>query len=180
MSRLRIIDRIVAGIVALALIAGGVVLALEIAVQAGGREEPWAFPWDTWYREATDTLWSDPTVRAVCIGLLVAAVLLLVLQFARRRPSALPVRQRADAVQVDLDRRGLEHWLEARLGKVDGVASLNVRAQRRKLRVRAATMSRDTAPIERRLQEVATGEVAELDLVRPPSVDVDVRPRRAT
>ena len=180
MSRLRIIDRIVAGIVALALLVGGVLLALEIALQAAGREEPWVLPWDTWYREGTDTLWSDPTVRAVCIGLLVAAVLLLVLQFARRRPSALPVRQRAEAVHVDLDRRGLENWLEARLGKVDGVASLKVRALRRKLRVRADAVSRDAAPIERRLHEVATNEIAELDLVQPPSVDVDVRPRRAT
>jgi hypothetical protein len=179
MSRVRIIDRVVAGIVALALLVGGVLVAVEIALQAAGREEPWVLPWDTWYREGLDTPWSDPTVRAVCIGLLVAAVLLLALQFARRRPSALPVRPRADAVQVDLDRRGLEHWLEARLTKVGGVGTVTVRANRRKVRVRADAVSRDTAPIEHRLDEAAAREVAELDLVRPPTVDVHVRPRRA-
>jgi hypothetical protein len=179
MSRLRIADRIVAGLVALALLVGGVLLAIEIALQAAGREDPWVLPWDTWYREGLETPWSDPTVRAVCIGLLVAAVLLLMLQFARRRPSALPVRPRADAVHVDLDRRGLEHWLAARLDKVEGVGSVNVRAHRRKVRVRADSVSRDTAPIERRLDEAAARELDRLDLVRSPSVDVNVRPRRA-
>lgn len=179
MSRIRIADRVVAGVVALALLVGGVLVAVEIALQAGGREEPWVLPWDTWYREGLETPWSDPTVRAVCIGLLVAAALLLALQFARRSPSALPVTPRTDAVHVDLDRRGLERWLENRLDKVDGVASVQVRAQRRKVRVRADAVSRDAAPIERRLDEVAAREIAELDLVRPPSVDVRVRPRRA-
>ncbi len=179
MSRIRIVDRIVAGLVALVLLVGGVLVAIEIALQAAGREEPWVLPWDTWYREGLETPWSDPTVRAVCVGLLVAAVLLLALQFARRRPSALPVRPRADSVQVDLDRRGLEHWLEARLAKVGGVGSVSVRARRRSVRVRADAVARDTAPIERRLDEAAVEELAELGLVRPPSVDVHVRPTRA-
>ena len=179
MSTLRIADRIVAGLVALALLVGGVLVALEIALQAAGREEPWVLPWDTWYREGLETPWSDPTVRTVCIGLIVAAVLLLLLQFARRRPSALPVRRRADTVHVDLDRRGLEHWLQARLDKVEGVGSVNVRAHRRKVRVRADAVARDTAPVEQRLDEATAREIAGLDLVRPPSVDVHVRPRRA-
>jgi Family of unknown function (DUF6286) len=179
MSRIRIADRIVAGIVALALLVGGVIVAVEIALQAAGREEPWLIPWDTWYREGLETTWSDPEVRAVCIGLLVVAVLLLALQLARRRPSALPVRPRTDAVQVDLDRRGLEHWLEARLAKVEGVGSVNVRARRRNVRVRADAVARETAPIEHRLDEAAAREIAGLDLVRPPSVDVHVRARRA-
>jgi Family of unknown function (DUF6286) len=179
MSPFRIADRIVAGLVALALLVGGVLVAVEIALQAAGREEPWVLPWDTWYREGLETPWSDPTVRTVCIGLLVAAVLLLLLQFARRRPSALPVRPRADGVHVDLDRRGLEHWLEARLAKVEGVGSVDVRARRRNVRVRADAVARETAPVEHRLDEAATREIGELDLVRPPSVDVHVRPRRA-
>jgi hypothetical protein len=179
MSRLRIANRIVAGVVALVLLVGGVLVAIEIVLQAAGREEPWVLPWDTWHREGLDTPWSDPTVRAVCIGLIVAAVLLLLLQFARRRPTALPVRPRADGVHVDLDRRGLEHWLEARLDDVEGVGSVSVRAQRRKVRVRADAVARETAPIEHRLDEAAVREIGALDLVRPPSVDVHVRPRRA-
>ena len=180
MSRIRIVDRIVAGIVALVLLVGGVLVAIEIALQAAGREEPWVLPWDTWYREGLETLWSDPTVRAVSIGLLVAAVLLLALQLAPRRPSALPWRPRADAVQVDLDRRGLAHWLEARLAQVGGVGWVRVRARRRSVRVRADAVARDTAPIEQRLDEAAVDRLTELDLMRRPSVHVRVRPRRAT
>jgi Family of unknown function (DUF6286) len=179
MTWLRIVDRIVAGIVAVALLVGGVLVAIEIALQAVGREEPWVLPWDTWYREGLETPWSDPAVRAVCVGLIVVALLLLVLQLARRRPSALPVRRHRDAVHVDLDRRGLEHWLEARLSKVDGVGAVDVRARRRSIRVRADSVSRETTPIEGRLGEAAGRELAKLDLVRRTAVNVHVRPRRA-
>lgn len=180
MTWLRIVDRIVAGVIALALLVGGVLIAIEIALQAAGREDPWVLPWDTWYREGTETPWSDPAVRAISVGLVVAALLLLALQIARRRPAALPVRPHRDVVDVDLDRRGLERWLEARLAKVDGVGVVNVRARRRgNVRVRADAVSRQTGPIEHRLGEAAERELADLDLVRRPSVDVKVRPRRS-
>jgi hypothetical protein len=90
-----------------------------------------------------------------------------------------PIRRRHDAVDVDLDRRGLEDWLEARLARVDGVGAVKVRAHRRRVRVRAEAVARDTTPIERRLDEAATRELAELDLERAPSVDVRVRSRSA-
>lgn len=179
MSALRVADRVVAGILALVLVVGGVLVAIEIGLQAAGRDDPWVLPWDSWYEEGTETAWSDPAVRAVCVGLVVVAILLLALQVARRRPSAVPIRRRHDAVDVDLDRRGLENRLEARLARVDGVGAVKVRARRRRVRVRAEGVSRETAPIERRLDEAATKELADLDLERPPSVDVRVRSRSA-
>jgi hypothetical protein len=179
MSGLRIADRVIAGIVALVLLVGGVLVAIEIGLQAAGLEDPWVLPWDSWYREGTETAWSDPEVRAVCVGLVAVAVLLLALQVAHRRPSAMPIRRRNEAVDVDLDRRGLEDWLEARLARVDGVGAVKVRAGRRKVRVRAEAVARDTAPIQGRLDEAATRELAEFDLERPPSVDVRVRSRSA-
>ena len=178
MTWLRVVNRVVAGVVALALMLGGIVVALEIALQAAGRDDPWVLPWDTWYREGVETPWSDPAVRAICVGLVVAALLLLTLQLARRRPAALVVQRRRDVVHVDLDRRGLEDWLETRLAKVDGVGAVNVHARRRRIRVRADAVSRETAPIERRLDEAASTDLAGLDLVRQPSVDVHVRQRR--
>ena len=179
MSGLRVADRVIAGIVALVLLVGGVLVAIEIGLQAAGLEGPWVLPWDSWYREGTETAWSDPEVRAVCVGLVAVAVLLLALQVAHRRPSAMPIRRRNEAVDVDLDRRGLEDWLEARLARVDGVGAVKVRAGRRKVRVRAEAVARDTAPIQGRLDEAATRELAEFDLERPPSVDVRVRSRSA-
>lgn len=177
MSALRIADRVIAGILALVLLVGGVLVAIEIGLQAAGRDDPWVLPWDTWYDEGTETAWSDPAVRAVCVGLVVVAVLLLALQLARRRPSSVPIERRADAVDVDLDRRGLENWLESRLARVDGVGDVKVRARRRRVRVRAESVARETGPIEHRLDEAATRELADLDLQRSPSVNVRVRSR---
>lgn len=179
MSGLRIADRVVAGILALVLLVGGVLVAIEIGLHAAGRDDPWVLPWDTWYDEGTETAWSDPEVRAVCVGLVVVAILLLALQVARRRPSAVPIRREDDGVDVDLDRRSVENWLEARLARVDGVGGVKVRARRRKVRVRAESVARETEPIERRLDEAATRELADLDLERPPSVNVRVRSRSA-
>jgi hypothetical protein len=178
MSPLRIVDRIVAGVVALALIVGGVLLAVEIGLQAAGREEPWVLPWDSWYREGVDTRWSDPEVRAVCIGLIVVALLLLALQLARRAPATMPLQRRQDGVDVELDRRGLEHWLEARLARVEGVGSVDVHARRRKIRVSGDTVSHETTPIERGLADAAAADLDSLGLVRRPTVRVHVAPRR--
>lgn len=180
MTAVRIIDRILAGVVALSLLVGGVVVAVEVALQGIGRDGPWVLPWDTWYDEGIDTTWSDPVVRAVCIGLVAVALLLLVLQLARRKPAAVELEGRREGLHVDLDRRGLEQWLGARLARVDGVASADVRSRRRKVKVRAEAISRDTDGVERQLGEAADDEVERLRLAKRPKVKVDVASRRKT
>jgi hypothetical protein len=107
-----------------------------------------------------------------------AAVLLLALQLAPRTPTAMALENRRDEVRTDLDRRGLERWLEARLARVEGVGSVDVHARRRNIRMDADTLSRDTTQIERRLVETASVELTNLGLVDPPSVNVRVAPRR--
>lgn len=70
-----------------------------------------------------------PAVRVTGTGLLVGAVLLLLLQLARRKPTVVELQDRNAAVRVDLDRKRLERWLAARLSRVEGVASTDVRVR---------------------------------------------------
>lgn len=180
MTTLRIVDRVVAGVVALALLVGGVVLVLEIALQGLGRSEPWVVPWDAWHREATGTSWSDASVRGICIALVAAGLALLVLQLVRRKPAAVELQDGDGPVDVDFDRRGLEKWLQARLGRVDGVASTRVRVRRRKLLVHAESVSSDSGAVERRLRQAAEEEVDQLRLAKRPTVKLDVDSRRSS
>ena len=180
MTTMRIVDRVVAGVVALALLAGGIVLVLELALQGLGRSEPWVLPWDAWHREATTTSWSDPSVRVICMALVAAGLALLVLQLVRRKPAAVELQDGDGPVEVDFDRRGLEKWLEARLRRVDGVASTRVRVRRRKLLVHAESVSSDAPVVERRLRQAAEAEVAELRLARRPTLKLDVESRRSS
>lgn len=46
--------------VGLVLLVGGLLVAVEIALQALGRDATWVLPWDTWYRDGIETQWSDP------------------------------------------------------------------------------------------------------------------------
>jgi hypothetical protein len=171
----RILNRFVSALLALALLAGGLVLAAEIVSAAFGRDEPLVLPWDRWYDDATTTPWSDPDVRLVCAALVVAGVLLLLLEAARRRPTAIPMSAGTTGGRADLDRRGLEAWLGQRMVEVDGVSGAKARITKSAATVRAETPGRETGRLRDELQVAAGRALDQLELARPIPVKVTVQ-----
>ena len=171
---MRVLNRLVSALLALALLAGGLLVAAEIASAAFGREEPLLLPWDRWYDEATTTPWSDPDLRLGFAGLVLAGVLLLLLEAARRRPTAVPLAPAGDGVDADLDRRGLEAWLGQRLETVDGVATAKARITKSAAVVRAQTPGRDTVRLRDELRVEAARALDQLELAKPLPVKVSV------
>jgi hypothetical protein len=177
---MRVLNRAVSAVLALVLIVGGVIVALEVVAGFFGREEPLLLPWDEWYRSAVDVPWSDPDLRLLFAALLAAGVGLLWLEATSRRPVAVAMAGHDRAAPADLDRRGLERWLGARVSRVHGVSKANVHVTKKGARVDAATPGRETARVRDDVVAAAGEALGELDLAKPMPVRVRVHSGRAS
>jgi hypothetical protein len=170
----RLVNRVIAAVLALALLVGGLLVAVEIVV-AGFDRRPWVLPHDRWYTSARLRTWDSAPPRWIFIGLVVAGLLLLFLQLARRRPMALALTP--GAVPTDVGRRSLEKSLGREAGRVDGVASARARVDEDKVEVVASSNRRQTDDLGPRVTQVLDRRLSTLGLARPPAVRVKVHGR---
>ena len=171
---MRIANRVVAAVLALGLLVGGLLVAVEIVV-AGFDRRPWVLPHDDWYDSARTRMWEDAPPRWIFIGLVVAGLLLLFLQFARRRPTALPLVP--GAVPADVARRSLERSLAREAARVDGVSAAKAKVDAERVDVRATSNRRQVDDLEPRVTQALDRRMGALGLARPPSVRVKVQGR---
>lgn len=171
---MRVVNRVVASVLALALLVGGVLVAVEIVV-AGLDRRPWVLPHDHWYRSARQRAWESPPARWAFIALVLAGLLLLFLQAARRRPLTLALV--AGDAPADLNRRSLERSLARSVSGVDGVAGSRVRLDDGRLDVSATTHRRQAGDIESQVTGAVERRMEPLGLARRPAVRVKVRTR---
>lgn len=170
----RIVNRIVAAAVALALIAGGAVVALEITVAALGRE-PVVLPHDRWYVNGRSHAWASPSSRWFFAAVALAGLALLLLQLARRRPEALALRNdRGSATEVS--RRSLERSLQRAATNVDGVASAKAHVSPARAHVEAATNRRLAKDLEAAVADAAAARLRATGLADT-AVAVEVKVR---
>jgi hypothetical protein len=174
----RIVTRLISALLALALLVGGLLAALEIAAAGFGREEDLVVPWRDWRQDLLDTPWEDYVVRVVLAAMLAVGLLLLFLLLARRRPTAVRLADRAEGTTAELDRSGIERHLASCLRRVDGVGGTTVRVRGGKARVSAVTPARDTAPVASSVQSAADRALGELGLASSLPVRVSVSSRR--
>lgn len=177
MDGLRVANRILSLLLALALLVAGVLVAVEIVLAALDRE-PWVIPHDDWYRDARATAWSDGDARVLFAVLLVVGLVLLALELRRRRASAIDLADLTDTAHADLDRRGLQRWLGARLDDVEGATGARAKVGKRTVTVSASTPQRDVSDVEGRLERAATERLAELRVAEPLRVRTKVTSRR--
>lgn len=158
-----VINRILATLFALALFLGGLLTAVDVVLVQLGRP-PFLVPvaqWSSWFRVQT---FDASIVRAVCAGLVLLGLLLLLSALRRGRPHALVLPTRTEGVRVTASRRQLQHTLAAAAGRVDGVHDARVKAKRRAVRVKAATPLRDPGDLQQRITTAVTGRLADLGL----------------
>lgn len=171
---MRIANRVLATALALAVLAGGLLVAVEIVV-AGFDRRPWVLPHDDWYTNARQHSWEAAPTRWIFIGITAAGLLLLFLQLARRRPTALPLTP--GALRTDLSRRSLERSLVREATKVDGVAAAKARVRDDRAEVTASSNRRQTADLEPAVAQALDRRMGALGLARPPAVRVKVQGR---
>ena len=169
---MRIVNRVLAAVLALGLLVGGLIVAVEIVV-AGFDRRPWVLPHDDWYRSARLRTWDSAPPRWIFIGLIVAGLVLLVLQLARRRPTVLTLTP--GAVPADVGRRSLEKSLVREATSVDGIAAAKAKVKKDKAQVVASSNRRQTDDLEPAVSRALDRRMAAIGLARPPALRVKVQ-----
>lgn len=177
---MRLIDRLLSPLLAVAVTVLAVVVVVEVAALAFGSGPVWV-DWTGAYQQGVDRTWRDGPVRAVCAGLAAAGLLLLLAQLKPRRPSHLPVRSSLSGVDARVTRHGLTTAARTAATGVDGVSRATVRLRRGSIRVRARSRLGDreqaralSGPVE----QAVSARVDRLELARRPRVRVRVQPRK--
>jgi hypothetical protein len=171
---MRIANRVLAAVLALVLLVGGVLVAVEIVV-AGFDRRPWVLPHDRWYRSGRMQAWESAPARWIFMGLIIAGLLLLFMQAARRRPTVLALAP--GGAPADIGRRSLEKSLVRTASRVDGVAGAKVKVSEDRAEVVANTNRRRSGDLQPRITEALNRRMASLGLARPPVVRVKVHAR---
>jgi Family of unknown function (DUF6286) len=171
----RVTLRVLAVLLACALLALGVLVAVEVVLAALGR--PAVLPYSSVARTLRRETWESALARAVGIGLCVLGLLLLLPALRRGRPSALPLAPLAQGVDTSVSRRGLQKTLAAAAGRVDGVRSARAEVGRRKVRVTARSRLRETGELPAQVDRAIRDELDRLALRRPLSVSVSTSRR---
>ncbi len=178
---MRLVNRLLATLLCLALIAGGVLVIAEVIAALVGAE-PVVWDWRATQQWADGTSWQNVVVRIVCVALFVLGLVLLLAEVKRPRLRRLRVAAETgtDTRPVDTayTRRGVAAAVRAAVTGVDGVRSARVKVKRRRIRVSATTGSFNKAAV-RRLDEAAADATRDtlrrLQLRSTPSVSVRTR-----
>lgn len=174
---MRTINRLVATVVALALMAGLLLIVVEIGLTAVGRD-PWLIPYDTWYLDGRSSAWDSSEARILAASMGAAGLLLLVLQVVRRRPLTLDLESTQSGIDAAIARNSLEKAVTGVASRVDGVAGARSKASKTRVRVTAITRRHETGDLGTRVEEAATSTVRSLHLAVEPTVHVSVKTKR--
>ena len=174
--------RVLSVILALVLLLGGLLVAVEIVLALLGRQ-PWLIPSGDWSSQVRDQTWEDTTVRAVLVGMVVVGLVLLIVGLSRGRPSALTLPARPDGpaqVTVTASRRGLERTLEQAVREADGITGAKVVVSRHTATVYAASQSRSPGDLRAGVESAVTARLSELGLTDTLRPKVHVTSREAS
>ncbi|GEL24567.1 hypothetical protein PSU4_35210 [Pseudonocardia sulfidoxydans NBRC 16205] len=136
---MRVLVRILAPLLGLALAAVGVLGVVEIVtawLQPGRGGDGLLVPWRAWQRALDTQLWATTPVKITGIVLGVVGLLLLIAALAARRHDV-PLRPPAPHVTVTTSPQALARMVGRRVRAADAVSGASVTASRRAVSVRA-------------------------------------------
>jgi hypothetical protein len=168
----KVVNRVLAVAAALGLLAGGALVAVEIALAGLGRG-PWIIPYDNWYSNARAEQWDSSGARSLFLAVTAAGMVLVILQLLRARPRSVPLE--GGIAQAGLARRSLEQTLVRAAECQAGVATATARVGRRRARIVAGTRGTEDE-MRSRLDEVARARLRDLGI--DGRLDVAVRVQR--
>lgn len=167
---------VAATVVALALLVGAGVAAVEIiAALAGG--SGW-FPAMSVTRWAAATSWDSVVWRLGSAAVAVCGLWLVLLAVLPGHGRVLRLRSQDDAVLVGTTRRSVRHVATAAADRVDGVESASARLRGRALRVTARTRLTDPKGLTETVRTAAEERLGALAPARPFHVTARIRPAR--
>ncbi|GIG67638.1 DUF6286 domain-containing protein [Phytomonospora endophytica] len=168
---MRVANRLVALLLALALLVGGLLVTAEGVMVAAGRP-PILIPLRSWYDTLTTVTFADRVVLAIAIGVAVLGLLVIFAQLRPWRPERLPV-EGAEGWYVR--RRSAELGLAGAVDRVPGVSRSHARLGKGwRLDMRATAAPEAKAEVE----EAVRGELARMSAPSGPVRVRLTRPKR--
>lgn len=176
----KLANRLLAVLLALALLVLGVLVLVEIVwVYAFGGSREVLLP----YAAAADYFeglaWTSRPTRVILIVLVVVGLLLLVAELRRSKPGLLSLASSTGPVTTGADRRALEKAAAAVATDVEGVSAARAKVSRRRISVAAESGLRDGSGLRERLDARMASWVDGLSLADPPALAVRVSQRRS-
>ena len=176
---MRVLLRILAPLLGLALAAAGVLFVIEV-VAAWVRPEATAglvVPWPDWRATLENLTWTDTPVPGIAIAVAVVGLLLVLLGIAARR-SDVHLDAPAPEIAVTTSPRVLARLVGTRVRATDDVAGATVTASARKVRVSAQSWNDSTPELRATVTSRVDDLLAELPLRRRPRVAVSLQERK--
>ena len=173
---MKLLNRLFALVVGLAVIAVAVVLAAEVVADRLGRH-PVVVNWAATYQWAHRTTWNAGTVRFICVVLCLLGLALLVAQLAPRRPARLTTGSADPATNAAYTRRGVAQAIRTAVTAVDGVQHTAVAVGRRRIRVGTQTAAREpsvASSMRDTITQAAQRRLDALELRQPPRLAVRI------
>lgn len=176
---MRLVNRPLAFILAIALAGASIILIIEVIAYAV-HASPVAAHWPTWYHWADRTRWDAVVVRVWSIILIVFGAVILAVELKPRRVTRLPLRAGEQATDAAVTRAGLAGTLRAAAAAVDGITGAAATVRRRRARVTAKTAAHGRAAadaLKQPVNQALQGRLDDLDLRHPVRLTVHVTTR---
>jgi hypothetical protein len=171
----RILNAVLAAVVGLALLVGGVLAALEIVLGMAGNG-PTIVPYRRWHEHLMGHPWNGPWLRQAALLLIVAGLLVLALQLVRMRPRGVALETGRAGVEARVGRRTLEHSLARAAEDVDGITSASAQLTGKgRVRVVATSLGRESDAQRDLVVRAVKSRLASLRPVQPIEPAVTVR-----
>lgn len=168
----RIINRLLAALLGLALLIAGLVAAIEILVSLFGGAH-FLVPTDTWLDTLRSTPWNAESVVLVATGVLVVGVVLLVAGIAARS-RIISMRRPKDTIEVVASARAVAQVLRRQAESVSGVSSASSEVSARGARVVATVPIADPQRVEAELSQVLSETLRKIPWASAPTLQVEV------
>lgn len=174
---MRLLSRLLAVLLGLVLLLGGVALALEVllTVTAGGST---LVPYDNWLADVRERQWQGGAVKLIGLAMLVVGVSCLLLTLRRRAPLAVSGQAR-ERMDVTFARKPLESALGRLAERTSGVEGVQVRVRKRKVTVTGASLATDLKAAGTQVQDSLGEGLRRLPLASRPPVDARLRRARS-
>ncbi len=174
---MRYTNRILAAVLSVALVAGAVVLIVEVIAALVGSPPVWVH-WPSGYSWAAKTSWDSTVVRIIAISMVVVGLILFVLEVKRPRTTRLAVADSPAGITTAYTRAGVAAAVKSAAVGVDGVQAMSVGVRRRTATVTATTyQGRAFHDLHEPVARAAQARLNELRLQSPPKLRIRIKAR---
>ena len=176
---MRIVNRFLAFILALAILAASVIVIVEVISYAINKKSL-IVDWMRWQAWAERTHFNSTAIKVVSIILIVVGLLLLLAELKPRRTTRLGLQSDDMATDTAITTKGIAAVAKAATTEVDGVSDASASASHRRVTITATSTERDKGFAQGLTAPVTTAVQTRLDslrMQRHPRLSVRIKAR---